>query len=237
MGQFRYEIHCHTKQASLCGRLTGAQVAEYYYDKGYQGIIVTDHFFNGNCAISPELPWKERVERFFDGYRDAKTAGEKLGLQVLCGWEYNYLTTEFLTYGLDISWLIDNPDILSLSPEEYCNIVHRAGGFIIHAHPFRERSYISYFRLFPNYVDAVETVNAAHHMFPEFDKRADFYATSYKLKKVVGSDFHFEWPGGLCAMDFEEPLTDTKHFIRLVSERRYSNWRLDTDGRVIARIN
>lgn len=80
-------------------------------------------------------------------------------------------------------------------------------------------------------------MNAAHHMFPEFDKRADFYATSYKLKKVVGSDFHFEWPGGLCAMDFEEPLTDTKHFIRLVSEGRYSNWRLDTDGRVIARIN
>lgn len=216
--------------------MTGAQTAEYYHAKGYRGIIVTDHFFNGNCAVSPELPWKERVERFFEGYRDAKEAGEKLGLTVLYGWEYNYQTTEFLTYGADIAWLTDHPDILTLSPEEYCDEIHRAGGLIVHAHPFRERPYIRYFRLFPNYVDAVETVNAAHHLFPDFDKRADFYADSYRLKKVVGSDFHYEWPGGLCAMEFEEPIAGIHDFIRLVSEGKYSGLRLDTEGRVIARL-
>lgn len=236
MEQFRYEIHCHTSQGSLCGQFTGAQLAEYYAERGYQGVIITDHFFNGNCAISPALSWEERVERFFDGYEEAKKVGDRLGLQVFYGWEYNYLTTELLTYGLDKQWLIDNPDILSVSVEEYCERVHKAGGFLVHAHPFREREYISYLRLLPNYVDAIETVNAAHHLFPEFDKRADFYADSYRLRKLVGSDFHFVWPGGLCAVDFEEPLVDTRHFCRLVAEGRYTNWRLDVDGNVIAKI-
>ena len=70
METYRYEIHCHTKQGSACGRKTGAEVAERYKELGYTGVIITDHFFNGNCAVSPDLPWRERVERFFDGYED-----------------------------------------------------------------------------------------------------------------------------------------------------------------------
>jgi len=233
METYRYEIHCHTKQGSACGRKTGAEVAERYKELGYTGVIITDHFFNGNCAVSPDLPWRERVERFFDGYEDAKATGDRIGLQVLYGWEYNYLTTEFLTYGLDKQWLIDNDDILTISPEEYCERVHRDGGYIVHAHPFRERAYITYMRLFPHYVDAVETVNAAHHLFPDFDKRADFYADSYHLPKVAGSDYHFDYVGGLCAVDFEERLTDTKHFAALVAAGKHKNYRLDTQGRVL----
>ena len=33
-------------------------------DKGYNGIIVTDHFFNGNTCVPEYLPWKERVDMF-----------------------------------------------------------------------------------------------------------------------------------------------------------------------------
>lgn len=233
MAGLLYEVHSHTSQASKCGRLSGGDVARLCKKNGLTGVIITDHFFNGNCAISPELPWKERVDAFFAGYREAKEVGDEIGLDVFCGWEYNYLTTEFLTYGLTAEWLYENDDVLTITPEEYCDRVHRDGGFIVHAHPFRERPYIKYIRLFPNYVDAVEIHNMAHYPYPQFDKRAEFYADSYGKRKLVGSDLHFEWPTGYCCVEFGERLTDVSDFINHVKDGKYRNVRTDTTGRVI----
>ena len=67
--QYIYETHCHTSQGSACGRATGAELARYYKDAGYDGIIVTDHFFNGNCAVDKNLRWEEKCERYCEGYK------------------------------------------------------------------------------------------------------------------------------------------------------------------------
>ena len=58
---YLYETHMHTSQSSACAVSTGAQMARAYKEAGYTGIFVTDHFFNGNCAVPKFLPWKERV--------------------------------------------------------------------------------------------------------------------------------------------------------------------------------
>ena len=71
---FLYETHLHTCQGSACGTSTGAEHARYYKEIGYQGIIVTDHFFHGNTAVPRNLPWKERVEWFCSGYEDLATS-------------------------------------------------------------------------------------------------------------------------------------------------------------------
>ena len=62
---YRYETHLHTSQASACGSSKGSEHARFYKEMGYQGIIVTDHFFGGNTCIPERLPWKKRVERFY----------------------------------------------------------------------------------------------------------------------------------------------------------------------------
>ena len=69
---YLYETHLHTVQASACGKSRGADYIPFYKKKGYTGIIVTDHFFNGNTCVPSHLSWEERVELFCKGYEEAK---------------------------------------------------------------------------------------------------------------------------------------------------------------------
>ena len=236
METFKYEIHCHTSEASKCGKMPASELARLYKSLGYTGIIVTDHFFNGNCAIPNDIPWKERLDLFFRGFENAREEGAKIGLDVFCGWEYNYRATEFLTYGLEPEWLYDKPQVMDVGPDEYCALVRNDGGFIVHAHPFRERSYIRYFRLLPYCTDAVEVCNAAHHQFPQFDRRAKDYAASYNLPELAGSDTHFPWQTGYCCVELPERISGTDGFVSLVREKRHRNLRLDGSGNTVGVI-
>lgn len=189
MSLFRYETHLHTSEASACAISTAQEHVTYYKEAGYDGIIVTDHFFNGNTCIPRELPWDKWVNLFCKGYENAKAAGDKIGLKVFFGWETNYNTTEFLIYGLDKAWLLNHPEILSWSVEEQYKRIHEDGGFIVHAHPYRKRPYIEEIRLFPKFVDAVEAINVGNHN-ETFDRQALVYARKNKLPVTAGTDAH-----------------------------------------------
>lgn len=186
---FKYETHLHTSETSACAYDTAADMVNAYAGAGYQGIVVTDHFFNGNTTVPAHLPWEHRVDLFCRGYENAKAEGDKCGLQVFFGWEYGYDHTDLLTYGLDREFLLQHPDILTLRIEDYAAQVHRHGGFITHAHPFREAFYISKIRLFPAIVDAVEVINASHTN-PSYNAKALQYAKENNLLCMSGSDSH-----------------------------------------------
>lgn len=181
----------HTSEGSACGVSSGAAQAQAYFDAGYTGIIITDHFFNGNCAVRRDLPWEEMVEQFFAGYENAKKKGDAIGLDVFLGWEVNFKATEFLVYGLDKEWLLKHDDILSWDVREHYERVKADGGMVIHAHPFREASYIKKIRLFPDCVDGVEVFNAANERInPKFNERALQYARENGLPETGGTDSH-----------------------------------------------
>ena len=72
--QYLYETHLHTVEASACGKTPGKDYIDFMMAKGYAGIIVTDHFFNGNSCVPKDLPWEERVELYCLGYEHAKKA-------------------------------------------------------------------------------------------------------------------------------------------------------------------
>ena len=213
--RFRYETHLHTKEASACARSTGAEMVRAHYFAGYSGIIITDHFFNGNTAIPSDLSWEERINAFCLGYENALKEAEKLNFHVFFGWEYNDRGAEFLTYGLDRDFLLDNPDMLTWPIEKYLTVVRQSGGFVSQAHPFREASYISSIRVFPEYVDAVEVCNASHND-PKFDRLALELACKYSLYRTGGSDTHFTgrmYGGG---MEFDHEIFSIEEFIEAV---------------------
>lgn len=220
--RYLYETHMHTSESSACAHNTGAEMARAYRKAGYTGIIVTDHFFYGNTAVDRRLPWKEWVEQFCLGYEHAKEEGDKIGLQVFFGWEAGYRGTEFLIYGLDKEWLFAHPEIKEATVEEQFALVHAGGGIVSHAHPFREESYIPEIRLFPEYVDAVEGVNAMHsskvsyaHKNPLFNERALAYGKEHGLPYTAGSDQHtIGMIGG--GMVFPRKLSDIHDFTRAV---------------------
>lgn len=189
---YRYETHLHTCQASACASATGAQMARAHKEAGYTGVFITDHFFNGNTCVPRELPWAQRVEQFCRGYEEAWEEGQRIGLQVFFGFEYNYHGAEFLIYNLDKQWLLEHPDVDRISPRQALGLFREAGGFAVQAHPFRERNYIDHFQLFPRDIDGVEAVNAAN-TGPEgkkMNERAFCFAQMFDLPVTSGSDSH-----------------------------------------------
>lgn len=216
---FKYETHVHTCEVSACASATGASQAMFYKSKGYTGIVVTDHFFNGNTTINPKLPWEEKVERFALGYENAKKKGDEIGLDVFFGWEYSYRGADFLTYGLSKEWLMENPIIMDFDVNSYCDFVRDSGGIIIHAHPFREASYIPMIHLLPRKCDGVEIVNSNRTDFE--NKMASLYCESYELLPFAGSDNHSANQDKLNGVSFEKRVADMDEFVDLVKNKKY----------------
>ncbi len=188
---YKYETHMHTLEGSACGRSTGQEMVRAYKEAGYTGVFVTDHFFNGNCAVDRSLSWEEKVELFCKGYEHAKEEGDKIGLEVFFGFEYCVDAADFLVYNLSKEWLLQYPDIDKWEPRKAFAQIHADGGFIVHAHPFRERDYINHIHLFPRDVDGVEIINGGQLDYPLMNERAKLYAMMYELPVTCGSDSHF----------------------------------------------
>ncbi len=215
---FRYETHLHTCQASACGRSTGREHAQYYKAMGYQGIIVTDHFFRGNTAVERHLPWRERIEWFCSGYEEAKAEGDRIGLDVFFGWEQNFDLDEYLVYGLDKQWLLEHPEMEHWTRKEQLEEVHRYGGCVIQAHPFRDRGYIPRILLSKNFSDGIEVANAGNE--PVNDAAAMRYAREYDLVTIAGSDNHLSMPARtLYGIKLEEKLDSIHDLVRMIRNR------------------
>jgi hypothetical protein len=156
---------------------------------GYAGIIVTDHFFNGNCSVPKELPWEERVDLYCRGYERALAASKGHDLTVMFGIEYYFQGDEYLLYGVDKNWLLDNPDITTKSRKEVFDLVHQGGGIMIHAHPYRERGYLSTIHLMPSVCDGAESYNAGN---PDYQNALGYrFAKEHNFITTGGSDIHY----------------------------------------------
>lgn len=217
---YRYETHLHTCQTSACGTSTGAEHVRFYKGLGYQGVIITDHFFGGNCAVPRDLPWRERVDRFCAGYEDALIEGQKRGLDVFFAWEQNYENDEYLIYGPDKAWLLNHPDIEHWSRRRQLEEIHKAGGAVIQAHPFRTRNYIKYIQLAAKYCDGIEAVNTSNQPFN--DAYALRYAQAMGLATTSGSDNHNSAkadPAMISGVALEERLASVKDYARIIRSR------------------
>lgn len=194
---YLYETHLHTCESSACAKSTGAEMARACKEYGYTGIFVTDHNWGGNTAVERGMPWEEWVDTFCLGYEHAKAEGDRIGLDVFFGYEAGYKGTEFLIYGIDGSWMKAHPQLRTATVEEQYRLVHEAGGLVVHAHPFRVAGYIPEVRLYPEWVDGVEGINATHsnprsmaHNNHDFDIQATAYAREHSLPVSAGSDIH-----------------------------------------------
>ncbi len=212
---FRIETHLHTSETSACAVSSAYEMVKAHQEAGYDAMIVTDHFFNGNTTVPSNLPWKQCVDLFCRGYDNAVLAAQGSEFRVFFGWEYGYHSTDLLTYGLDKDYLLAHPELMSWPLEKYFEEVHRAGGFISHAHPFRKAEYIRKIRLLPEWVDAVEVENKSH-MNPLFDELALEFAQKHNLYRTYGSDTHIAEALRGGGMVFPEPLNSIHDFINAV---------------------
>ncbi|MBE5816111.1 MAG: histidinol-phosphatase [Clostridiales bacterium] len=222
-GIYYYDPHVHTSQGSLCARSTGGEMAKKAKELGYDGIFITDHFFNANTTAPKDAPWEEKVSILTAGYKEARAVGDKIGLSVFFGFEFSHACTDLLVYGLDENWLLNNKDVDKWHMGVFFERVKKDGGFIVHAHPFRDKEWIKCMRLYPHQTDAVEVFNSSHND-DVTDLRARFYADSFGLPFTSGSDSHSVdgFMGG--GVGVKERLTSVHDYIRLVRERRVQSF-------------
>lgn len=224
---YKLETHVHTIVSSSCGHSTPAEMVNFYKKAGYDGICVTEHFYLGNTNIPTDLPWTEWVDAFLRAYRSAKAEGDRIGLDVFFGWETSYRGEDFLIYGLDGDWLFAHPEIISWDQKEQYEHVRADGGFVVQAHPFRERSYMKEVKLHPYHADAWEVFNACNE--PYENRLAYEVALEYGLPMTAGSDIHRVGEtktGFLFGVEFDEDLPS----IQAYKDRILSgNYRLIAD--------
>lgn len=212
---YLYETHMHTCQASACGVSTGAEHARFYHAMGYQGIIITDHFFGGNTAAPRTGSWADRVHAFASGFEDAWNEGQRIGLDVFFGWEQGYQGDEYLIYGPDVQWLLDHPEIETCTRREQLQLVHEAGGAVVQAHPFRFRPYLSQINVGLDYCDGVEVANMGNYQLSDY--YAHIYAQQYGKTMICGSDNHRSAEGcPLSTIALEKPICDLKELAALI---------------------
>lgn len=220
---FFYELHSHTNAASLCSLVEPEDFIKFYIEKGFSGMVVTDHFYHGNTAIDRCLPWDVFIDEFCQGYYRAKKEGDKHGFKVFFGFEQKFWNgnDEYIILGISPEYLKAHPEIRDMERAPFFKQIRDAGGFIIQAHPFRERYYISDIRLSLDFVDAIEVLNIGDKEI--HSRRSYEYAKNLGLPMTAGSDIHsimdFPVVAGVCLADEVETVEELIEHIR---NREYS---------------
>jgi hypothetical protein len=192
MEMFYYETHMHTFPSSACACASPSEQVAAYKGRGYTGIIVTDHFTNGNsgCSRGGVLPWEEKMAFFAQGYEDAKAAGDVCGLDVFFGLEFCVGEIEFLTYGLTPALLYNCPDLDQMGSRAFSAFVRKAGGYLAQAHPYRTAPWITKSEpVNPKLIDGMEVFNAGD-IGKDCNSKAEKFARKHGIPMQAGSDSH-----------------------------------------------
>ena len=152
---YRYEMHIHTFPCSGGGDEIENHIRTLIA-KGYSGMVITNHFIFGDTRIDRSLPWDEFVEAYREDYIRGKRLADELDFDLLFGIEEHIGSgREILIYGITPEMLIQNPQLRYAGVREYADAVHKVGGMVFQAHPYRDRYYITE----PGPLDELETLD------------------------------------------------------------------------------
>ena len=214
---YKYETHLHTAPVSKCAKASVRESLEFYKSQGYDGVFITNHFLDGNIKIDSSESYEKYMDFYFSDYEEGVEIGREIGLKVFVGIETSYGGTDFLIYGLGKEWFLANPQIMEMSMKKKLALMAENGGFVVQAHPFRERDYIDHIRLFPRSVHAVEIINAANSDFS--NKMSKIYADMYELPQVAGTDNHTAGrTKHFAGVETEEPINCEADYARMVKD-------------------
>ena len=85
---YKYEMHCHTNPASLCSQVAPCELVAAYKQKGYSGVVITNHYMADWFEIyrkDKDRDFEESLNAWLSDYRIAKKEGDTCGLDVLLG--------------------------------------------------------------------------------------------------------------------------------------------------------
>ncbi len=219
MKLYQFDTHCHTAESSSCGVLTAEEVVDAMKQAGYMGTFITDHYNSyhmGRRGLK-RLGWKQKVERYLEGYRAAKRRGDEIGVKIFLGLELQPDDSpyEFLIYGPDEDFLFDNGPLYKLPTPELYSLMHENGFLVFQAHPYR-------YGLGPEnpaYYDGIEIVNAQPR-HNSYNKLALKFAFEHDIMMIAGGDVHMKEDIGRGGIMLPADINSVSDFINYYKEVR-----------------
>lgn len=219
--EYIYEMHQHVGGPSKCGRADPEKMVYDLKENGYAGVVMTDHFYHDNTGMDRKLDWADFCRPYEEAYLKARAAGDRIGIDVIFGLEEGFaFGKEVLIYGLGPEFMYAHPEMRTAKRTELYTMVHEAGGLLIQAHPFRDRSFIPGWRevVDPSILDGYEVFNRGNYQEENDQARlvaADF--ENYKHSKcgtgfilTAGSDEHLDSAPVRCGITVSERIRDEK---------------------------
>ena len=217
-----YEMHQHTSGCSACGAVSPQEMVESVKESGFSGVVITNHFYNGNSAVDRSLSWEDFCSRYKEEYLLAKEAGDALGVDVIYGLEEGVGGgKEVLIYGVDPDLIGKHPALINGNLEKISKVVRNAGGLVIQAHPFRQRGYIAEpDKLLPqDFLDGYEVYNKGNS--EEENEKALALANKTGKIKVAGSDCHNYRTCGRFGIACPHRIRDEKELVKVLKNGEY----------------
>ncbi|HOJ35769.1 MAG: PHP domain-containing protein [Clostridiales bacterium] len=217
--KYLYEMHLHTSEVSGCGRVSGADSAVFYKEKGYAGIIVTDHMVPRAFRGMEDASWDEKVDRFMEGYKKAVQAAKDENFDVILSMELRFMSeseNDYLIYGFTEEWLRNNPEPYNLTLKQFKKIADENGFLIYQAHPFRDHMTV----VDPKYLHGIEVHNG-HHGHDSRNPIAEAWAELHGLPQSSGSDYHYLEHLARGGMLFYERIRTPQDLVKQLKSGRY----------------
>ncbi len=204
----KFDMHCHTREGSLDGKVPVEEFIQILMDKGFDGMLVSDH-------------------NSYNGYRAFKnTVNSKWyeNFVVLKGIEYDTIDAGHILVIMPEGVKLKILELRGLPVNFLIEIVHKHGGILGPAHPCGEKYLsITNTRKHRNQLavmdkfDFLEGFNACEG--EESNKRAMEIAREHGLPAFGGSDAHRQDCIGMGYTEWKEDISCESDLIRLLKNK------------------
>lgn len=214
---YKYELHCHTGCVSRCGRVEPEEIVKLYIEKGYDGIVVTDHY--SPMTFEPNWCPQKQIDFYLSGYRRMKAEAEKSGkdFTVLLGMELRHYGTanDYLIYGIDEGFLYSAGNLMKPWEKKMYSLCHSKGFLVFQAHPFRT----GIRRCDEHYIDGIEIYNGKTN--EKLNKKAEVWARESGKLMCSGSDFHTKAHTARGGIITKEKINNNCDLLRVLKSQNF----------------
>jgi len=179
-----FEMHCHTSEHSACSHVDAVSLVQRVFEKGLEGVVLTDHHYLWPLEDLEELRRRAGVPEYFIILSGQEVSSSDFG--------------HVLVYGADRT--IAEGTALSALRKEYPQAA------VIWAHPYRSGYLPLPKRLLNPLLDGIE-IFSTNHTVSEMNKGLLDWHT-YKFTAIGGTDSHSSSYVGIYPTLFDHPVRE-----------------------------
>ena len=186
----KIDLHVHSG-FSICASTNYIEVVESYAEAGINFVLCNHYNALYTVDYGGQYSRTDYAKRFVEEFYRTRDNGERFGIKVFFGVEVALCLpdcpyAEFLIYGAQPQFLLDNPYIYELSQQELYKLCKNNYLMFVQAHPFRKEQ-----GHFPHDLKCVDGVEInCHYRFLREEQRVRELAKTNNLIITCGSDFH-----------------------------------------------